>query len=78
MQSASPNGSTLHTLHTSAPPTQHAVACHIDFALSSVASRAQLSSLPADLQPQHAERVVRCGPGSVVGEVDFMLQRPCR
>lgn len=54
------------------------MACHIDFVLSSVASRAQLPSLPADLQPQHAERVVRCGPGSVVGEVDFMLQRPCR
>ncbi len=59
-------------------PDTCTVACHIDFGMSSVASRAQLPSLPPDLQPQHSERTVRCGPGSVVGEVDFMLQRPCR
>lgn len=59
-------------------PPPPAVASHVDFALSSVASRAQLPALPPDLQPQHGERLVLCGPGSVLGDVDFMLQRPFR
>lgn len=55
-----------------------AVVCHVDFALSSVASRAQLPGLLPDLQPAHGERHVRHGPGAVVGELDFFLQRPRR
>jgi len=37
---------------------------------------ALLASLP--LQPVGAERTVRYGAGSIVGELDFFLQRPCR
>lgn len=50
--------------------------CRVDFALSSVASRAQLMALPAGTQPHHAEHTIKCAPGSLVGEIDFLLQRP--
>lgn len=53
-----------------------AVTCQVDFALASVASRAQLQALPVGTQPHHAERTIRCGPGSLVGELDFFVQRP--
>jgi SulP family sulfate permease len=53
-----------------------AVVCQVDFALASAASRAQLPALPPDTQPHHGERTIRCGPGSIVGELDFFLQRP--
>ncbi|KAL4452289.1 hypothetical protein ABPG75_007951 [Micractinium tetrahymenae] len=51
------------------------VVCHVDFALSSTASRAQLPALPAELQPPHVPRRVKFGAGSVLGELDFFLQR---
>jgi SulP family sulfate permease len=55
-----------------------AVNCRVDFTLTTVHSRAQLPALPPDLQPQHAERCFTYGPGSIVGELDFFLQRPRR
>ncbi|KAL4431193.1 hypothetical protein ABPG75_006449 [Micractinium tetrahymenae] len=52
------------------------VACRINFVLSSVHSRAALPALPADTQPATGERTVHYGAGSLVGELDFFLQRP--
>lgn len=66
----------LQSPATPYPPCNHAVTCHVDFALSSTSSRAQLPALPAELQPHHAERTIRVGPGSILGDVDFVLQRP--
>lgn len=54
------------------------VVCQVDFALSSAASRAQLPALPAELQPPRVPRRVTCEAGSILGELDFFLQRPRR
>ena len=51
------------------PSIPPALAVHVDFALTTVHSRAQLPGLPPDVQPQHGERIVKHGPGSIVGEV---------
>lgn len=59
------------------PPTP-AVVCHLDYALSSVASRAQLPALPPDLQLPSMERSVRHSAGAIIGHVDFTLKRPRR
>lgn len=59
-----------------APLHCFAVICLVDYALASVSSRAQLPALPADMQPHHGQRTMKCGPGSLVGELDFFLQRP--
>lgn len=58
--------------------TRPAVVCQVDFALSSAASRAQLPALPAELQPPRVPRRVTCEAGSILGELDFFLQRPRR
>lgn len=50
----------------------------MDFNLSSVASRAQLPALPPDARPSAAERRFTYGPGAVLGDLDFFLQRPRR
>jgi hypothetical protein len=62
----------------SPPSLLPAVNCRVDFTLTTVHSRAQLPALPPDLQPQHAEHYFTYGPGSIVGELDFFLQRPRR
>ena len=61
-----------------APSAGAAVTCRIDFNQSSVHSRAQLPALPAEAKPAAAERRFSYGPGSIVGELDFFLQRPRR
>lgn len=53
------------------------VVCHVNFALSTVHSRAALPALPADTQPAQGERTIHYEAGSIVGELDFFLQRPC-
>ena len=55
-----------------------AVVCHVDFTQSTVHSRAQMTALPAGTQPSHVERRFAYGPGSIVGELDFFIQRPRR
>jgi CRP-like cAMP-binding protein len=55
-----------------------AVTCRVDFTQSTVASRAQMHALPPDTRPHYAERRLTYGPGSIVGELDFFLQRPRR
>lgn len=71
-----PSTPTPHSPHPT--PIVPAVVCHVDFALSSTASRAQLHALPDELQPPRVPRRVKCEAGSVVGELDFFLQRPRR
>lgn len=52
--------------------------CVLDWSLSSVHSRAAAGALPADAKPQASERRIVFGPGGLLGELDFFLQRPRR
>lgn len=52
------------------------VTCRIDFNLRSVSSRRLQPALPPSAKPSAAERTFTYGPGSIVGELDFFLQRP--
>jgi SulP family sulfate permease len=51
------------------------VACHIDFLATTVHSRAAAAAVPGMAAVRPA-RVLRFGPGGIVGDLDFMLQRP--
>lgn len=50
------------------------VDCLVDYLQTSV--RARAIQLPEDVMPTHAARVLRFGPGGVIGELDFFLRRP--
>lgn len=52
------------------------VACFMDYSLSSVRSRAAAAVVPGDLSIPHTTRVLEYGPGGIVGDLDFTLQRP--
>ena len=52
------------------------VACLMDYTVSSVRSRAAAAAVPGDLAVSHAARVLVYGPGGIVGDLDFTLQRP--
>ena len=81
---AAPSRSEAHCQANASPtPPLHAralapVSCLFDANRSSVHSRAQLPALPPDAQPAAAERRFRYGPGAIVGDLDFFLQRPRR
>lgn len=67
-------------LHNPRPPPAllPAVTCLLDFNRLSVHSRAQLAALAAGARMATAERRFTYGPGSIFGELDFLLQRPRR
>jgi SulP family sulfate permease len=52
------------------------VACFMDYSLSSVRSRAASAVVPGELSIPHTTRILEYGPGGIVGDLDFTLQRP--
>ncbi|KAL4547721.1 hypothetical protein Ndes2526B_g06954 [Nannochloris sp. 'desiccata'] len=52
------------------------VACFMDYSLSSVRSRAAAAVVPGELSIPHTTRILEYGPGGIVGDLDFTLQRP--
>ncbi|KAI7843279.1 hypothetical protein COHA_003111 [Chlorella ohadii] len=54
------------------------ITCCVNFAAGAASSPAHLAGLPPHLQPALPKRVVKYGVGSIVGDLDFFLQRPRR
>jgi sulfate permease, SulP family len=52
------------------------VACFMDYSLSSVRNRAAVAVVPGELAVPHTARILEYGPGGIVGDLDFTLQRP--
>ena len=54
------------------------VSCWMDYARSSIRGRAAAAALPLDmaLHPNRSARLLEYGPGGIVGDLDFALQRP--
>ncbi len=52
------------------------VACLMDYSMSSVRSRTAAAVVPGDLSIPHTTRILEYGPGGIVGDLDFTLQRP--
>jgi len=52
------------------------VVCYMDFLASNVHSRAALVATPGQLAIENRAQLLKFGPGGIVGDLDFMLQRP--
>ena len=52
------------------------VACYMDYSLNSVRSRAASAVVPGELAVPYTTRILEYGPGGIVGDLDFTLQRP--
>lgn len=52
------------------------ITCFIDWMQSTKRSRAAAAVVPGDMAVSHAIRMLEYGPGGIIGDLDFTLQRP--